>query len=227
MGNKSKYQKFEVETVKREVIKNADYNPRVIDDEARKRLKKAIKTVGLVEPIIVNKRTMNIVGGHQRLSVLDSLHKTGDFDLDVSLIDVDEREEKRINIMLNNLSMQGEYDPLKLKLMFEAENFEFDELGFTIEDLNIMEIEAGDLFENKETKEEKNERDEIEKIKEIKKAKKDFLLQQNLKDNRNYFFAVVFEDEDTKRKWMREKGLDELELYISYKTIDALLSRQK
>lgn len=44
-GNKkSKYQKYTVETVNRKDIKNAEYNPRIIDKENEKKLKKALNT---------------------------------------------------------------------------------------------------------------------------------------------------------------------------------------
>lgn len=74
MGN-SKYQKFKVETINRADIKNAAYNPRIMDKEAKKRLKKALQQHGLVSAITWNKRTGNLVGGHQRLEQLDALEK--------------------------------------------------------------------------------------------------------------------------------------------------------
>lgn len=39
MVNQSKYQKFEMDTVSRKQIHGADYNPRVISEDARKRLR--------------------------------------------------------------------------------------------------------------------------------------------------------------------------------------------
>ena len=43
MGGKlSKYQKFEVEVISRGEIHGADYNPRVISEDARKRLKRML-----------------------------------------------------------------------------------------------------------------------------------------------------------------------------------------
>ena len=49
MGGKlSKYQKFEVEVISRGEIHGADYNPRVISEDARKRLKRMLAKHGLV-----------------------------------------------------------------------------------------------------------------------------------------------------------------------------------
>ena len=54
----------------------ADYNPRVAltpDMPEFERLKNSIETFGNVEPIVWNERTGHIVGGHQRLAVLQHL----------------------------------------------------------------------------------------------------------------------------------------------------------
>ena len=74
---KSKYQAYETETISRDQIKNAPYNPRIMDDGAKKRLKKNIARHGLVSALTWNKRTGNLVGGHQRLEQLDALEKRG------------------------------------------------------------------------------------------------------------------------------------------------------
>ncbi|MCO7112465.1 ParB N-terminal domain-containing protein [Bacteroides uniformis] len=63
MEEVSKYQKFETATINRGQIKNAEYNPRRISDSAKKKLKDNIKRVGLLDTIVVNKNTMNIVSG--------------------------------------------------------------------------------------------------------------------------------------------------------------------
>jgi ParB-like chromosome segregation protein Spo0J len=45
-----------------------------------------------VEPVIWNKRTGNIVGGHQRYKVLKSL---GNTEIDCVVGDIDEKRERR------------------------------------------------------------------------------------------------------------------------------------
>lgn len=133
---KSKFESFEMKTVPRSDIHGAPYNPRKIGTMQKKRLRDGIKKHGLVQPIIVNSRTMNIVGGHQRLSQLDKLEGSSDYSLTVAVIDVDESEEAQINIELNNASMQGEWDFSKLAAMPEAFSFDFQEVGFTVPDVN-------------------------------------------------------------------------------------------
>ena len=94
----SKYIKGEAAELNRSAISFASYNPRKIDDEARKTLKRGIKKFGLVGGIVVNKRTgLTVVSGHQRLSVMDELQKydlttkENDYKIRVEVIDVDEK----------------------------------------------------------------------------------------------------------------------------------------
>lgn len=73
---KSKFQAYDTETISRSDIKNAPYNPRIMDEKAKKRLKANIAKHGLVAALTWNKRTGNLVGGHQRLEQLDALEKS-------------------------------------------------------------------------------------------------------------------------------------------------------
>ena len=131
MGGKlSKYQKFEVEVISRGEIHGADYNPRVISEDARKRLKRMLAKHGLVQPLVWNRRTGNLVSGHQRLSQLDQLERSQDYDLQVSVVDVDEREEKILNVQLNNPSMQGDWDMDKLNGLAGENGIDPEEFGF-------------------------------------------------------------------------------------------------
>lgn len=136
---KSKYQAYETETISRDMIKNAPYNPRIMDKKAKERLRKNIAKHGLVAALTWNRRTGNLVGGHQRLEQLDALEGRKDYDLTVCVIDVDEREEATLNVQLNNPSMQGKSDLDKLANM--SEEFELDlaeDLGFTESDIDFM-----------------------------------------------------------------------------------------
>ena len=57
-------------------LKAAEYNPRKNlkpGDAEYEKLKRSIQEFGYVEPVIWNKRTGNVVGGHQRLKVLKDL----------------------------------------------------------------------------------------------------------------------------------------------------------
>ena len=53
-----------------------------------------------VEPVIWNRQTGNVVGGHQRLKVLIDL---GQQEIDCVVVDLDLQREKALNIALNKI----------------------------------------------------------------------------------------------------------------------------
>lgn len=126
----SEYQKFETLTISRSDLKAAPYNPRKLHPKARAKIKANIARVGLLEPPIWNKRTGNLVGGHQRLSILDSLHKSPDYALTVAVVDLTDKEEKEQNIFLNNGEAQGEWDLDAIEKMFREDHLSPDATGF-------------------------------------------------------------------------------------------------
>jgi hypothetical protein len=115
----------------------ASYNPRQISDEALSGLKHSIDKFGLVEPIIFNKTTGNVVGGHQRLKILKT---NGTERTQCVIVELDESEEKALNITLNNQNIQGEFTEdlqgLLSKLETEIPEFEDLKLDLLIADLD-------------------------------------------------------------------------------------------
>lgn len=97
---------MEIITKKLSELKPASYNPRAITDEALAGLTNSMKEFGCVQPIIWNKHTNNVVGGHQRLKVLksDGFEKT-----EVIVVDLSLEREKALNITLNNSHIQGDF----------------------------------------------------------------------------------------------------------------------
>jgi DNA modification methylase len=95
-------------------LKPAAYNPRKISAAAKVGLKNAIDRFGVVQPIVWNKRTGNIVGGHQRFEVLKDM---GAAEVDVVTVDLNEADERALNLSLNNAAIQGEWDDGKLEDM--------------------------------------------------------------------------------------------------------------
>jgi ParB-like chromosome segregation protein Spo0J len=87
-------------------LKIAPYNPRTITDDAMGGLETSIERFGLVQEIVVNRRTMHVVGGSQRLAVL---RKKGVKEIPVALVDLPDDEEKALNVSLNNPHLQGEF----------------------------------------------------------------------------------------------------------------------
>ena len=210
---KSKYQAYDTETISRDMIKNAPYNPRIMDEKAKKRLRKNIAKHGLVAALTWNKRTGNLVGGHQRLEQLDALEKTKDYDLTVCVVDVDEREEAALNVQLNNPSMQGEWDLDKLANMTEEFDLDLSEdLGFTDSDIDFM-FEGDDRFSQLfETVEGEKMRGDLEKVKAARKQSVDNLKDRN---NINWYTVIVFDNETDRDAFMKEISIPKYEKYVT------------
>lgn len=208
----SKYQKFTMQTIHRSQIKNADYNPRIMDKEAKKRLKKNLAENGLVSAITWNKRTGNIVGGHQRIEQLDALEKNQDYSLDVCVVDVDERQEAKLNVLLNNQSQQGEYDLDGLAMLAESFDLSFDEMGFTALDVDFMydgDERFTSMFQTPEAEEVKKG---LEEVKAARQASKERMAEKN---NINFYSIIVFQDEAQRAEFYKKISVPASEEYIT------------
>ena len=129
---------MQIERMKVEDLKPANYNPRKKlkpGDKEFEKLKKSIEEFGYVEPIILNKRTSTVVGGHQRLEVMKHLGHT---EVDCVIVDLDEKKEKALNIALNKIS--GEWDnDLLTDLLKELDQGGIVSLtGFDTEELDTL-----------------------------------------------------------------------------------------
>lgn len=132
----SKLQKFHVQIVNRKQLVGAPYNPRQIDENARKKLRANIKKVGLIQPLIWNKRSGHIVAGHQRLAIMDGLERRDDYNLEVAVVDFDEKTEKEQVVFLNNEMAMGSFDLPKLESVLKE--IDFEAAGFDKLDLEVM-----------------------------------------------------------------------------------------
>lgn len=130
-----------------EQINPAPYNPRVDlqpGDPEYEKLKRSIKEFGYIDPIIWNERTGNMVGGHQRYKILMEEKPT---EIVVSVVDLDDAQEKALNIALNKIG--GEFDEAKLQeLLTELDTsgydvtltgFDGEELDAIIADLSLQD----------------------------------------------------------------------------------------
>jgi len=149
---------MEISKIKLIDIEPADYNPRTITEEAKKKLRNSIETFGLVEPIIINTKNNRIVSGHQRYQILIDMLMEEDnlaereFDylvkddygyiFDFQQLQIkNEDYEKALNIVLNNPNLMGDYDYEKLGALLEELEFNGFNLDFTgFDDLDLSEI---------------------------------------------------------------------------------------
>lgn len=112
-------------------IKPAAYNPRKDlkpGDPAYDQLDKAVEAFGLVQPLVWNERTGNLVAGHQRLKIIAA---RGETDVDVSVVDLDDAQEKALNLALNKISGEWEFSRLADLLQdIDTGDFDLDVTGF-------------------------------------------------------------------------------------------------
>jgi len=178
-------------------INRAAYNPRVElqpGDRAYEKLKRSIEEFGYVEPIIINKVTGNVVGGHQRLTVLEDIGVT---EVDCVIIEVDEVKEKQLNLALNKVS--GEWDRDKLKDLF---------LDLEIEDDIDLSLTGFDDFEIDNIK---LEFDHIEDL-----IDDDFISTEKEGVQENFAVSFVFpiEFKENLFDYIKENGKETIVKYI-------------
>ncbi len=115
----------------------AAYNPRVTltEDMAEfKALKDSMTEFGQVKPIVWNKRTGNIVGGHQRYNVLMAMGRKKAF---VSVVDLPIEKEKVLNVALNKV--RGLWDDDKLREVLESFDTEsINTTGFNMDEVALI-----------------------------------------------------------------------------------------
>src|SRR5262249_15910548 len=120
-----------------EEICPAPYNPRKDlkpGDPEYEKLRQVMGHFDLVQPLVWNQRTGNLVVGHQRLKILKERG-----DLTVPVVVVDKNEEKGLNIDLNKV--QGDWDETKLGDVLQelrCSNFDLDLTGFSVEELDAL-----------------------------------------------------------------------------------------
>lgn len=130
-----------IEKKKLSELNRAAYNPRVelkAGDDVYEKLKRSIEEFGYVEPIVWNKTTGNVVGGHQRLTVLEDL---GHEEVDVVVVELDEKQEKVLNLALNKVKGEWEYGSLATLIKeMQDEGFDYTLTGF--EDTEVADLLA-------------------------------------------------------------------------------------
>ena len=157
---------MKIEKIKIKDIVPAEYNPRLISDEEMTKLRSSLKEFGLVDPIVINLKNNRIIGGHQRFDILLAEHnedkkfnelnliKLGDIGwvfTDTDLHIESEEHEKALNLRLNNLSGDWDYD--KLTSIFQdlqLSGLDVELTGFDDTEIEIMldDFEYNEIFED-------------------------------------------------------------------------------
>lgn len=127
-------------------MNRAAYNPRVDlqpEDEEYQAIERSLKRHGLVQPIVYNRRTNTVVSGHQRLTVLEA---QGETEVTVSVVDLDDIQEKELNVALNKIT--GEWDDDKLSVILNELGEEATDTGFTLPEIDVLRDELKSYFDD-------------------------------------------------------------------------------
>jgi DNA modification methylase len=123
-----------IEKKKLSELKPAPYNPRQSTEKQETQLKHSLEKFGVVEPIIYNKQTGYIVGGHFRVR---ELKKLGYKEIECVIVDLNEEDERELNIRLN--ANTGEWD---WSLLAEWDSEQLEEWGLEVPSFATEVLEA-------------------------------------------------------------------------------------
>lgn len=186
--------------IERSAIDFAEYNPRTITDQAKRKLKGAIEKVGLIEPLVWNRRTGRLVAGHQRLRTLDSMNKGSKaYSLHVAEVDMSDEEERSANILLNNPEAQGEWDFDKLADLLKDPALDLVASGMGSADVfKIIGEDSPDAVLQDVAERIQQARDIAESTQKAKEG-----------HSTDYYLVVVFRDHASRRAFTDGAGLDD------------------
>ena len=132
-------------------LKPATYNPRQITKKQYNDLKESIDRFGLVDPIIVNEKTMTIIGGHQRYKIWKENAEQSNVDditIPCVMLNLNTEQERELNIRLNKSG--GEWDMDILANEFDIQElkdwgFKDLEFGFNIDKIEEEQEEIATI----------------------------------------------------------------------------------
>jgi hypothetical protein len=210
----TKFKKYETITIHRQELKKAPYNPRSISDKAKKNLRKNFQKVGFLGGIVWNKRTGNIISGHQRIAALDACEASYDYMIEVSVVDLDEKTEKEQNVFMNNTSAQGDFDVEGLEVLMKDDSLDLDGMGFDLAD-------KFQLFGSNEM----NHSELATLSNKLHEARELFGKLQKSASNRDqthFYLVVVFKDDESRTEFTNRLGLPD-NRYVDGKNLMELL----
>jgi DNA modification methylase len=129
---KDSNQKIKVEYVSISLLRHAEYNPRLSDEDTLKPIVASLKKHGLLDPIIVNsapKRKFIVIGGNMRL---EAAKKIGLTEVPVVFVNIPDLErEKDLCIRLNKAVGEWNFD-----LLAQFDQSFLTEVGFSSEEID-------------------------------------------------------------------------------------------
>ncbi|NUP12964.1 MAG: hypothetical protein HOW73_43545 [Polyangiaceae bacterium] len=204
-------QGFVIERKKRSEITGAPYNPRVMSDGAKKKLQRVLEKLKLLHPLTWNRRTGNLVGGHQRLGRLDAIFEDAgyggyDYEIDFAVVDLSEKEEIEANIALNNTEAQGEFDIEKLGSLFaDHKDLDIEAIGYDAAD--VYQLFGDDPLMHRED----GVLDEIaDRFRERVDAQTEHIKGKlaKVRDDVDFYLVAVFKTREDRNAFIEAVGLD-------------------
>jgi hypothetical protein len=215
------YQPISVESVLRSTIREHPRNPRRINDASLAALERGLAEFGMLEPVLVNRATGHVLSGHQRLRWLDKKHR-GDYQVQVSFAEVPRNRELELIVLLNNERAMGEWDLPALHDVLTGD-FDIDLAGFDTVQVEMLfpdDPELSNLFA--EAPELVNRT--VEMLKGIREGRKHpSRIGAGSELDTETYIVVVFPDRDFKEEFLRARGINWQERYISW---DRLFGQQ-
>lgn len=219
----SEFQKFRMETVWRSAIQPHPKNPRTITESAKKKLKNKMADVGLLQPLIINERTGYLLGGHQRLASMDSLEKykdgKNDYQIDVAIVDLPEKQELEMLVFLNNPGSQGGWELDMLASINLEADVSFEGMGFDKMDVDFLfdgDSRFAEIFpDTPEVEEAKNS------LEEIKAHRNESTEKMKESGNAAFYFTVVCRDAQEKKDLLKRMNIADYENYVSSEAVFA------
>lgn len=129
----------------------AEYNPRQITEANLIRLQQSIEEFGFVVPVVYNRLTERVISGHQRIRAAGL---AGVAQIPVTVIEMEEPQEKKLNLALNKIEGRWDYQLLEetiMGIMDSDPDLEITLTGFSQTDLaEIFASTKTDVHENAE-----------------------------------------------------------------------------
>ena len=239
---RSVFQKFEMRQFSRKALTGCDYNPRKIDESAKKKLRNNLNTVGLLQPLVVNIRDARnrIISGHKRIEILDQLEQRDDYLLDCAVVDLDDKTEKEQVVFFNNEQAMGSYDTdlLNLLITTDKDKPNFEKMGFDLSYLKVTlpsfeapatparESQEAAVLETAQEIEKKHE-EEVAAIKEAKKKGKEAADRRYIEDkNVEFFTVVIFRDRASSDRFADRLRVNRSEKYVSGDLVMQVIDRE-
>ena len=222
--SRTQHQTFESRVIPRSLIQPAPYNPRTISAYSKNLLTAKIKEVGLVEPLVWNEETGNLVSGHQRLSILDAEEGNQSYELEVAVVRLQPKVEKEMVVFLNNANAQGVWDEEAFGALLSAGEVSLESMGFNEADLQLQfpdlvttglvaEQEGGDVAETVT---------DIESIKADRARSLERALDSPDADA-GYYLVVCFRTAKDKEQFLRVNGMDLSATHITADEMEPML----